>query len=315
MRVLVTGASGFVGQALCAVLRSRHTVYGTSRRAEAALAPGVSKVIWAPAGGGLLDPPHIDAVVHLAARVHVMHDDAADPLAAFRAANVDATLALARWAAGQGVKRFVFMSTAKVNGETTSLKRPFCADDTPAPLDAYAVSKWEAECGLFSLAADTGMQVVVIRPPLVYGPGVKGNFASLVSWVRHGVPMPLGAVDNRRSLVALDNLVDFAALCADPQRSPSAANEIFLVGDGDDLSTAELLRRVACAYGVNARLLRVPVSWLRIGARVLGKSALTDRLLDSLIVDVSKARERLGWMPVVTMEEQLRKMAINDGCI
>jgi nucleoside-diphosphate-sugar epimerase len=179
----------------------------------------------------------------------------------------------------------------------------------PAPQDAYAISKWEAEQGLMAIARETGMGVVIIRPPLVYGLDVKGNFAKLVQWVRKGIPLPFGALQNRRSLLALDNLVSFIALCADPAKSPKAANEVFLISDGEDVSTAELLRRVARAYGTKAHLIPVPPAWLRFGARLLGKSAVADRLLGSLVIDSSKARELLGWRPVVTMDEQLQKMA------
>lgn len=255
----------------------------------------------------------VDVVVHCAARAHVMHDELANPLTEYRRVNVQGTENLARQAAAAGVRRFVFISSVKVNGEATQPGQPFTPADAPAPQDDYGLSKHEAEQALWQVARDTGMEVVIIRPPLVYGPGVKGNFARMVQWVRQGVPLPLGAVHNRRSLVALDNLVDFITLCASPERSPQAANQTFLVSDGDDVSTTELLRRVAHAYGVPVRLLPVPVGLMRGAARLLGKTAVADRLLGSLQVDASKARDLLGWTPPVTMHEQLRKMALYDA--
>jgi nucleoside-diphosphate-sugar epimerase len=250
-----------------------------------------------------------DAVVHLAGRAHVMNEDAVDPLQAFRAANVDASARLALLAARAGVRRFVFMSSIKVNGERTSLDCPFTPSDSPAPEDAYGVSKWEAEQALQSIAQASKMELVVIRPPLVYGPGVKGNFSRLIEWVKAGIPMPLGAVPNKRSMVALDNLVAFTVLCANFAESPRAAGQVFLVSDGDDVSTTELLHRVAKAYACKTRLIPVPTWLLSRAARLLGRSAAAERLLGSLILDASKAHKLLGWQPSVTMDEQLRKMA------
>lgn len=244
-----------------------------------------------------------------------MKEGSGDPLAEYRRVNVQGTLALARQAAQAGVRRFIFLSSIKVNGERTGNGKSFCEADLPLPEDAYGLSKLEAEQGLMPLTQETGMEIVIIRPPLVYGPGVKGNFASMVRWVRKGIPLPFGAVRNKRSLVALENLVNFITLCADPERSPRAANEVFLISDGEDVSTTELLRKVACAYGVSPRLLPVPVGLLRIAAGVLGKRAVADRLLGSLVVDSSKARELLGWKPVISMDEQLRKMALHDSLV
>ncbi len=304
MRVCVTGASGFVGNSLCAqLLAEGHDVQKLSRSATGyvSVTDAVSNSCNPTAG--------CEAVVHLAARVHVMKDNSSDPLLEFRRSNVDGTQQLARQAAEAGVRRLVFISSVKVNGEATLPGQPFTPNDTPAPQDAYGVSKFEAEQALWQVARDTGMEVVIIRPPLVYGPGVKGNFARMVQWVRQGVPLPLGAVHNRRSLVALDNLVDFIALCASPERSPQAANQTFLVSDGDDVSTTELLRRVAQAYAVPTRLLPVPVGLMRGAARLLGKAAVADRLFGSLQVNATKAHTLLGWTPPVTMQAQLRQMA------
>ena len=246
----------------------------------------------------------VSAVIHLAARVHVMHDTSADPLTAFRAVNVDGTLNLARQSAAAGVKRFVFVSSVKVNGESTQPGPAFAEADTASPQDAYGQSKYEAEQGLRQLGVDTGMELVIIRPPLVYGPGVKANFAALMRAVKRGWPLPLGAVHNQRSLVALDNLVDFIITCI---THPQAANQTFLVSDGQDLSTTELVRGMAQAAGVPARLLPVPVWALQAGASLLGKGAAVQRLCGNLQVDISKARSLLGWVPPVSVQEGLRR--------
>jgi len=288
LKLLVTGGSGFVGQALLRAL-------GDIPVHIASLADSAN---WSSVLVG------VSEVVHLAARVHVMQDNAADPLAAFRAVNVDGTLNLARQAAAAGVKRFVFVSSVKVNGETTLPEQAFTEADTTSPQDAYGVSKHEAEMGLRELGAQTGMEIVIIRPPLVYGPGVKANFASLMRAVQRGWPLPLGAVHNRRSLVALDNLVDFIITCISHSL---AANQTFLVSDGHDLSTTELVRGLARAAGVPARLLPVPVWALQAGASLLGKGDAVQRLCGNLQVDISKARSLLGWVPPVSVEEGLRR--------
>jgi len=249
---------------------------------------------------------NIDIVIHVAGRAHIINDAAANPLAEFRKVNTDATLQLARQAAKAGAKRFIFISSIKVNGETTEPGYPFTPADQFVPTDPYGVSKYAAEQGLLALARETGMEVVIIRPPLVYGPNVKANFVSMIKWVRKGIPLPFGAIDNQRSLVALDNLLSFIIHCID---HPKAANEIFLISDGEDVSTTELLRRVARALGKKSRLVPVPVSWLRFVAELAGKEDVANRLLGSLQVDSSKARELLGWKPVITMDEQLKKTA------
>ncbi|MDR3323207.1 MAG: SDR family oxidoreductase [Zoogloeaceae bacterium] len=316
MKILVTGANGFVGQALCAqlaangyelaravrVTESAQLSVGGGLSAEFAVGDIGADTDWRAALEGC------DAVVHLAARVHVMRDTAHDPLVEFRKVNTAGTLKLARQAATAGVRRFVYLSSIKVNGEYT-LAQPFTETDKPAPHDAYAISKWEAEEGLLALARETGLDVVVIRPPLVYGPGVKGNFAALVKWARRGIPLPLGALNNWRSLVALENLLDFIMLCADREKSASASHQVFLIADGEDVSTTDLLRRAACAFGAKSRLIPLPASWMRFAAGLLGKTEVADRLLGSLRIDNSRAREMLGWRPVVSMDEALRKMA------
>ena len=307
LRTLITGSSGFVGRSLCArVKRSGHTLSYAVRAREKTQDWEATFLIeelntsthWN------LAVRDADVVLHLAARVHVMQDTTVDPIAAFREVNVGGTLNLARQAAAAGVKRFVFISTAKVNGESTQPDRPFTEADIPNPQDAYSLSKYEAEQGLRQISADTGMEVVIIRPPLVYGPGVKANFATLMQAVQQGRPLALGSVNNRRSLVALDNLVDFIILC---MTHKEAANQTFLVSDGNDLSTTELVRGLARAAGVSPRLLPVPVWALQAGAMLLGKEDEVQRLCGSLQVDISKARNLLGWRPPVVVEEGLRR--------
>ena len=249
----------------------------------------------------------VDQVVHLAARVHVMNDKSTDPLAEFRQVNGEGTANLARQAAAAGVRRFVYLSSIKVNGEFTQEGRPFTADGAPVPEDPYGVSKHEAEQLLKQIAVETGMEVVIIRPPLVYGPGVKANFASMMRWLARGVPLPLDAVtQNHRSLVALDNLVDLIVTCLD---HPAAANQTLLVSDGEDLSTADLLRRLGIALGHPARLFYVPPSMLKLGSQVANKPGIYQRLCGSLQLDIAKTRVLLDWTPPVSVDEGLRRTA------
>ena len=311
--ILITGATGFVGKALVPCLlaedESRRLVVAV-RRGEQRWPEQVRPIVTGdlnPSTDWSIALEGVAVVVHSAARVHVMHDTEADPLTAFRAVNVEGTLNLARQAAAAGVKRFVFISSVKVNGESTQPGRAFTEIHAPNPQDAYGQSKYEAEQGLRQLSAETGMEVVIIRPPLVYGPGVKANFAALMRAVQRGWPLPLGAVHNQRSLVALDNLVDFIVTCI---THPQAANQTFLVSDGQDLSTTELVRGMAQAAGVSARLLPVPVWALQAGASLLRKSDAVQRLCGSLQIDISKARSLLGWVPPVSVEEGLRRAMV-----
>ena len=308
-RLLITGASGFVGAALCAEAAGCGFVVQSSTRAarklngaSANLAVGsINKATdWRPALMGTF------GVIHLAARVHVMADTAANPLDEFRRVNVQGTLNLAEQAALAGVRRFVFISSIKVNGEATQPGWPFYADDAPAPLDAYGISKMEAEQGLRELAAQTGMEVVIIRPPLVYGPGVKANFAAMMRWLQRGVPLPLGAINNQRSLVALDNLIDLILTCLS---HPAAANQTFLVSDGEDVSTTELLRRMGHAMNRPARLIPVPAGLLTQAAALLGKRDMAQRLCGSLQVDIEKTCRLLNWSPPLTLDQGLRTAA------
>jgi len=239
-----------------------------------------------------------------------MHESDGESLSAFRSVNVVVTLNLAKLAASAGVKRFVFISTIKVNGEATVLGEPFQADDLPAPEDAYGLSKLEAEQGLKLLAAETGMEVVIIRPPLVYGRGVRGNFGSMIKLVEKEIPLPFGAIHNKRSLVGIDNLVDLIVRCID---HPAAANQVFLAGDGQDLSTPELVRSLATAMGKRTRLISLPTGVLKFSATLLGKRALADRLLGSLQVDITKTRELLEWQPRHSVEEGLRRCFVTSS--
>jgi nucleoside-diphosphate-sugar epimerase len=302
-RLLVTGASGFVGRALSASLLKNNVLLTLTSRA-----PAAPEVVAIGELGISTDWTsslrQCDTVVHLAARVHVMRDTAADPLAAFRAVNVDGTLSLARQAAAAGVKRFVFISSIGVNGSQTAPGESFSEADRAQPHNAYACSKWEAEQGLLRVASETGLEVAIIRPPLVYGANAPGNFGSLLRAVQRGYPLPLGAVHNQRSLVALDNLVDFIILCT---THPLAANQTFLVSDGQDMSTTQLVRGMAQAAGVSDRLLPVPVPLVRAAASLLGKTDAVDRLCGNLQVDISKARRLLDWSPSVSVQEGLRR--------
>lgn len=311
--MLVTGATGFVGRAL---VRRLVADAPTQRLVVAVRKEGA---VWpsqvSPAMVGDLGPDTdwyaalkgVKGLVHSAARVHVMADTSADPLAEFRRVNVAGTLNLARQAAASGAKRFVFVSSVKVNGEATLPSQAFTEGDEPAPLDPYGQSKHEAELGLRQLAADTGMEVVIVRPPLVYGPGVKANFAALMRAVQRGWPLPLGAVHNQRSLVALDNLVDFIITCC---HHPAAAHQTFLVSDGQDVSTRDLVRAMAQAAGVPARLWPVPVWALEAAGRLLGRGDAVQRLCGNLQVDIHKARELLDWVPPMSLQEGLRRAMV-----
>jgi len=311
VKALVTGATGFIGAALIERLSAEEgfKLRAAVRRPAPRPVAGVtyaqvgelgSNTSWGAAVRG------VDVVVHTAARVHVMNDAVVDPLSEYRRANVEGTLCLAREAASAGARRFVFLSSIKVNGEGTPLGQPYRADDSPAPVDPYGVSKLEAEEGLRQLLHGTGTELVVIRPVLVYGPGVKANFLAMMRWVHKGLPLPLGNVPNKRSLVALDNLVDLIRACC---VHPAASNQTFLAADGEDLSTTELLARMAAALGRRARLFPVPVEVLRGAATILGRRGIAQRLFGSLQVDVSKARDRLGWAPPVSVDDALRKTA------
>jgi UDP-glucose 4-epimerase len=307
--VLITGANGFIGRELCGQLAGQGWQVRAAVRAGRSMSRAVDTVTvdavdertdWRPA----LD--RIDAVIHLAGRAHVVKDCATDPLADFRRINVEGTRNLARQAADAGVRRFVFISSIKVNGENTPADCPYTAADRPAPADPYGISKYEAEEALRGLASESDMEMVIIRPPLVYGPGVQGNFLTMMRWLDKGIPLPLGWVANKRTLVALNNLVDLIITCI---HHPAAANQTFLAGDGEDLSTTELLKRLGDALGKKARLLPVPVGLLSLFLGLLGKRAETQKLCGSLRVDIGKTRNLLGWTPPMSVDEALRQTA------
>jgi nucleoside-diphosphate-sugar epimerase len=302
--IAVTGASGFVGSAVVAALgRSGRAARALSRQAGAGLV-AVGNIgpdtDWSEALQG------VTSVIHCAARVHVMKETEADALDAFRSANVAGTRRLAEQAALAGVQRLVFVSSVKVHGEATLPGAPFRATDTPAPQDAYGQSKWEAEQALWAVCGATGMQGVVVRPPLVYGPGVAANMARLMKLVASGLPLPLGSIKNRRSLVALGNLTDLLVRCVD---HPAATGRTFLVSDDEDLSTPDLVRQMALVMGRSAKLVPVPVSLLRLGGRLTGHQAEVARLVDSLQVDLAPTKNALSWSPPLTVLEGLQNMA------
>jgi nucleoside-diphosphate-sugar epimerase len=305
--VLVTGANGFVGRALCAELLGRNIKVRAVLRGDAttdicaneiARIDGVSaETDWTAALRG------VSTVIHLAARVHVMRDDAANPLDEFRKVNLAGTEKLARAAATNGVQRLVFVSTVKVNGEATQGNEQFSEANIPAPQDPYGISKWEAEQALHRVAAQTGLEIVIVRPPLVYGAKAKGNFSLLLKALRASLPMPLGSVRNSRSLIYVGNLADALIACA---RHPAAAGQTYLVSDGDDVSTPELLLRLGKAMTHPARLWPCPAALLRVAGRLLGKSEQLERLLDSLRVDSRKIRRELNWVPPYSLQQGLQ---------
>ncbi len=306
LAILVTGANGFVGKKLCTELCEQGFAIRSAVRLPSNLANDPEQIVvgsidaetdWASA---LND---IDVVIHLAARVHVMNEDAPDALTEFRKVNVDGTLNLAAQAAKAGVKRFIYISSIKVNGESTELDKPFTEQDAANHQDTYAISKHEAEQGILLIAQQTGMDVVIIRPPLVYGPGVKANFANMLKAVKRGFPLPLGAIYNKRSFVYVGNLVSLIVCCID---HPSASNQVFLVSDGQDLSTTKLLQECAVALGVKPRLLPIPQNLIKRCATILGKQSVVQRLCGNLQVDISKAYNLLGWKPPVTVADGLK---------
>lgn len=309
LKFLVTGANGFVGGSLCSELALRRYAVCAALRSNK-MACDVAEQAIVGAINGETDWSNallaVDVVIHLAARVHVMQDDASDPLAEFRRVNVAGTENLARQAAANGVKRFVYVSSIKVNGEQT-VAAPFSETDAASPQDPYGISKWEAEQALHRVAAETGLEVVIVRPPLVYGNGVKGNFAQMLKVLAMGMPLPLASVKNLRSLVYVENLADALILCA---THPAAAGNTYLVGDGEDISTPDMLRLLGDAMGHPARLFACPMPLLRLAGRLSGRSDQIDRLLGSLRVDSGKIRRELGWVPPHTVQQGLRLTAV-----
>lgn len=315
MRVLVTGGNGFVGTALCnsllhqghgvrKAIRAPGKVGGTTRNTEHNRIADLETII------GQIEPEtnwldklcDVDVVIHLAARVHVMKEAAADPLAEFLKVNLHSTENLARQSARAGVKRLVYISSIKVNGERTKETLPFTESDEPNPQDPYGVSKCKAEEALHRVAAETGLEIVIVRPPLVYGPGVGGNFWRLLKLVERGIPLPLASAENRRSMIYLGNIVDALIVCAS---HPDAAGKTFLVSDGEDISTSQLIRELARQMGKPSYLWPFPPTLLRLLGRFVGKLDEVDRLVGSLVIDSSKIRRELGWTPPFSMEQGL----------
>ena len=313
MKVLLTGATGFIGKALVAELIQQNFHISITVRQKTNLFPDEVKQF--VVGDFESNPDfstslaEIDCVIHLAGRAHVIDKAKASVLDEFRKVNTELTLNLAKQAVTARVERFIFLSSIGVNGNQNT--QPFLEIDIPNPQEPYAISKYEAEQGLINLAKNSNLEVVIVRPPLVYGNNVPGNFGRLVQWAgsRIILPLPLGAVNNARTLIAIDNLVSFIITCT---LHPKAANEVFLISDDDNLSTTQLLKKIAKAFNKKALLLPIPVSWMVFVAKLLGKEADAVRLFSSLIVDSSKARDLLEWYPVTTMDEQLNKMTTNE---
>lgn len=305
MRILVTGANGFVGKALCEHLASsNHEVIACTRK-NGQKSTGYSHFYivaidknteWKSLLLG------VQVVIHLAARVHVMHEKAANSLSAFQEVNLHGTVNLARQAATAGVKRFAYVSSIKVNGEYSD-EKPFTESDISNPQDPYAISKWQAEQALQEIGRETGMEVVIVRPPLVYGPEVKANFLHLLDIVNRALPLPLGSINNRRSMIYVGNLVDALMLCA---THPKAAGQTYLVSDGDAISSPQLIKDIALAMRKPSRVFPFPLSIIQFCARLLGKSSVIERLTESLEIDSSKIRKELGWAPPYTMQQGLQ---------
>lgn len=304
--VMLTGATGFLGQHICSNVYLEQqilltAVYRFEKPSNSDNSIMISSLDedtdWEEALKGQ------DVVIHAAARAHIMKDESLDPLSEYRKVNVDGTLNLAKQAAKYGVKRFIYISSIKVNGESTQPGKPFRFDDTPSPEDPYGVSKAEAEAELLKIGSEAGMEIVIIRPPLVYGKGVKGNFSSLLKLTPKRLPLPLGCINNQRSMVFVQNLVDLIVTCID---HPGAANQVFLVSDDEDVSTSDLLWRLGLAANRPANLINVPVGFLKFCARMLGKEAAVARLTGSLQVDIIHTKDTLGWKPPYTVDEGLK---------
>ena len=315
MKIALTGATGFIGSAVLKKLESsdieliplvrKEKIHSLSCRAFEIdlddLHSFDAKVI-----------KGCDSLIHLAGYPNIIDDNSPNSLVEYQRLNRDVTLELGKIAVSASIKRFVLISSIKVNGESSEYDTPFTSDSDYIPDDPYAFSKYESEKVLIDIARNTGIEFVIIRPPLTYGPGVKGNFSKMVSMLKEGIPLPLGAINNKRSFVALDNLVDFIILCADRSRSSRALNEVFVISDGEDISTTELLTKIKRSYKLKAILFPMPVSILRAVAKILGKDKIADRLFGNLQIDSSKARDLLNWTPVIDMDGQLDKMAEFD---
>jgi nucleoside-diphosphate-sugar epimerase len=314
-QVLITGAKGFVGSAVTSHLLAAGHVPRAIVRGRPDLPPGVERVEnvdLAEAFDVRSALAGCAIVLHIAGRAHVMNDRAPDALTRYRAVNVSGTMRLARQAAEMGVHRFVFMSSVTVHGTSSPPGHPFTGSEPPAPVSPYAVSKLEAERGLQQLARKTGMAVVILRAPLVYGPGATGNWRRLVRLVRSGVPLPLASVDNQRSMIWVGNLAEATIRCME---APDAAGRTLMVSDGEDLSTPDIIRRIAAALGRPPRLFPLPPSWVRAGATLLGRGDMADRVLGSLQVDMSETTRVLDWSPGVGVDEGIAKAVTSEASI
>ena len=317
MRIFVTGGSGFIGSALLKSIANTENFISAISRSDCGYLDSIDLLIKGDIGrlnengklGKTLESvlENVDVVVHMAGRAHMMVDSSTNPLAEFRRINRDATLLLAKIAAKSKVKRFIFLSSIGVNGNQNS--RPFTERDDPNPVADYAISKYEAEQRLLGLSEEVDMDVVIVRPPLVYGPNAPGNFNTLLRVILKGIPLPFGLIENKRSFIALDNLTDFIIHCMNYKDTPLARNQVFLVSDGEDVSTSQFLRKISKEVGSKTILLPVPVSILQFILRVVGKGKIAESLFNSLRVDNSKAKELLNWQPIITMDEQLKKIA------
>ena len=306
-KIAVTGANGFIGQALCQSLLEHHfEVVPLVRRAcnipNEVIMTDLDSPTW------VTKMSNCHTMIHLAGRAHIMQDEEINPLKAYQEANVELTLNLARKAVQYGIKRFIFLSTIKVNGENTATGSAFGPDDTPNPQDIYAVSKWEAEQELMKLARESELEILIIRPPLVYGPGVKGNLNTLINLVKKGIPLPFSLIENQRSFIALENLIDILRRFADPMTHVNHRNPVFLVSDGKAVSTKALLKEIANTFQFKLRLFPLPLWFISFICTVLGKANLIDRIFGSLVINDQKTRDCLAWQPIITMNEQLRKM-------
>tara|TARA_B000000475_G_C16001413_1_gene449077 strand:- start:31 stop:975 length:945 start_codon:yes stop_codon:yes gene_type:complete len=308
-KLLVTGGSGFIGKAICENLnKNNHKINITSRQdistnLNSVKVYNINKIDintnWFKALNA------VSCVIHCAAKTHVMNNNEQNSLSSFRKINVEGTLNLAKQASACGVKRFIFLSSIKVNGERTEKSSIFRCNDTPKPEDFYSISKWEAEKGLWEISKKTGLEVVIIRAPLVYGSGVKGNLRRLIKIIKSRIPLPFSLIKNQRSLISIDNLVNLIIHCIDAHK---ASGNTFLVSDGKDLSTPDLVRHIASSLGLSDRLFPLPLSLLKFFGFLLGKKLEIDRLIGSLRIDNSYTKETLNWTPSVSVEEGIRRM-------
>jgi len=314
-KILLTGASGFLGKGIIRYFETKpeHQLYmvfrknnlgSNERHFSVGNINGSTDFSTALSGK--------DVVIHTAGRAHIMNDKSTSPLSVYREVNVEGTMNLARQSIKAGIRRFIFISSSKVNGDLTLGSNGFSELSVPNPKDSYALSKYEAEQGLLKLARASNMEVVIIRPSLIYGPGVKGNFATLIRVVKLGFPLPIALINNKRSLIALDNLVDLISTCIS---HPYAVNQIFLASDGEDISSLNLIKKISVAFDLNLNIFPVPITMMKVAAKLTGRGLIADRLFGDHRVDISKAKKTLNWKPIITIDEQMQKIAVYDNLI